>query len=303
MADTPVIAYRSNKNKKITEDKKMIARDMGEMLKVLLPYLNIDTVFTPARIKNPVTDESFIEKVTIDLKKMMDIKSEEISFYDIMNLYNYFRIVFIPVLWGIKGDNGLSIHLPESDVTFVYANLEKNITDFKYWLLHELAHAIAPSLSGKESERFADRFAAIFLFPRETAAFYYDEIIRIKNKGAAINRIKALAGSLLISTFTICNEINNYAAKSSLPVLDFDIGGAAVNFNKQTGLVSTIIFNEETPDSEKFIKICTDDFKTDFFNALSEYIRKEKKEAGVVQRLMNIPIADAKGVHKILAGK
>jgi len=301
--EKPVVAYRTNKNKKITEEKNLIAEDMGEMLKVLLPYLNINNVFTPSRIKNPEINETFVEKVTIDIKKMMNINSDELTFSDIMSLYNYFRVIFIPVMWGEKGDNGLSIYLPKNDVTFVYANLEKNIADFKYWLLHELSHAITPSLIGKDAEIFAERFAAIMLFPKEIAAHYYDEIIRIKNNGIAINKIKTIASNMIISPYTIYNEINNYAVQESLPELDFNIGGAMMNFNKQTGLVSKIIFEEEHPDAEKYIKICTKEFKTIFFDALSEYIKKEKKEAGIVQRLMNIPIADAKGVYKVLAGK
>jgi hypothetical protein len=39
---------------------------------------------------------------------------------------------------------------------------------------------------------------------------------------------------------------------------------------------------------------------SDFFTALSNYLRDTRKEAGVVQKLMDIPIADAKGVHKAL---
>ncbi len=38
----------------------------------------------------------------------------------------------------------------------------------------------------------------------------------------------------------------------------------------------------------------------DFFTALSNYLKDKKKEAGIVQRLMDIPIADAKGVYKAL---
>lgn len=38
---------------------------------------------------------------------------------------------------------------------------------------------------------------------------------------------------------------------------------------------------------------------SDFFTAVSNYLRDKKKEAGIVQRLMDIPIADAKGVHKV----
>jgi transcriptional regulator with XRE-family HTH domain len=299
----PIIAYRTNKNKKVTSEHETIAKDMGEMLKVLLPYLNGDSVFSSPIISSPETDDYYVQKVVKELKERIGNEVIEISFADIMSLYDDFRIILVPVMWGLNGDNGLYIHLPKSSITFVYANLEKVITDFKFWLLHELAHAMTPDLEGDNAEYFADSFAAAMLFPENLAEQYYNEIKKIKNPGIAINTIKRLASKLAISPYTIFNEINRYAERNSLPILDFNIGGAVANFNKQVRLVSEIIFEEENPEAEKYIETCKNVFGTPFFDALEEYIRNEKKEAGIVQRLMNIPLADAKGVHRVLANK
>ena len=298
--DEPIVAYRTNKNKKLTDENLTIAKDMGEMLKLLVPYFNRTAIFSPLTIPNPENSNAFIQKVAKEIKQRIGVTGYELSFNEIMRLYDDFRIVFIPVMWGPNGDNGLHIYLPESSITFVYANLEKVITDFKFWLLHELAHVMTPDLYGKDAERFADSFAAATLFSESLANEYYHEIIRIKEVGVAINRIKAIASNLVISPYTIHQEMNKYAERNSLPGLSFTIGGANTNFNKQVGLVSEIIFEEETPDTEKYINICKARFNTPFFDVLAECIKSEQKEVGLVQRLMNISLADAKEVFKVL---
>lgn len=301
--NAPIIAYRTNKNKKLSEDQQLRARDMGNILQVLLPYLNSDSVFTAPVISNPSIDDRYIQKVSSEIRRKFGLDSKKISFSEIMNLYSDFRIVMIPVMWGENGDNGLYINLPQNQLTFVYANIEKVITDFKFWLLHELAHTMTPSLHGEDSEKFADSFAAAVLFPRDSAKNAYDEFSRIGQTGIVINRIKELASKYEISPYTILSEMEKYAKSSSKPVFKISMGGAVTNFSKQAGLVSEIIFGEEKPDTEKYIETCIRIFKTDFFYALSSYIKENDKEAGIVQRIMNIPIADAKGVHRALAEK
>jgi transcriptional regulator with XRE-family HTH domain len=299
----PIIAYRTNKKKKLTEEQEFRARDMGETLKVLLPYLNSDSVFTAPFISDPIIDDDYIQKVSSEIRRNCGIDSKEIKFSEIMKLYSDFRIILIPVMWGKNGDNGLYINLPKNQITFVYANLDKVITDFNFWLLHELAHTMTPSLHGDDSETFADSFAAAVLFPRTLAKETYEELSKIRQPGTVINRIKELASKYVISPYTILGEMKKYAKSSLSPVIEIHMGGAVTNFNKQVGLVSEIIFGEENPDAAKYIDICLDNFETDFFCALSRFIRENNKEAGIVQRVMNIPIADAKGVHRALAEK
>lgn len=299
----PIIAYRTNKGKKLTAEQDLRAHDMGEILKFLMPYLNSDSVFIAPIISAPVVEDSYIQKVAEEIRRKSGLDSAVISFSEIMRLYSEFRIIMIPVMWGQNGDNGLYINLPENQITFVYANLEKVITDFKFWLLHELAHAMTPSLKGGEAEEFADSFAAAVLFPKKIAGETYEELSKIRQLGIMVNRIKELASKYVISPYTILGEMEKYAKSSSKPILEINMGGAITNFNKQVGLVSEIIFGEENPDAEKYIDVCLENFETDFFYALSRFIKDNNKEAGIVQRIMNIPFADAKGVYRALAEK
>ena len=60
---------------------------MGEMLQVLLPYLNSDSVFTAPVISNPVIDDDYIQKVSSEIRRRFGLNSKEITFSEIMNLY------------------------------------------------------------------------------------------------------------------------------------------------------------------------------------------------------------------------
>ncbi len=250
----PIIAFRTNKKKKVSREQELKAKDMGRMLKVLLPYFNRESVFSPAIISNPIDNNKFIQKTAAEIRRKAESKSLEISFSEIMKLYVDFHIVLIPVMWGPTGNNGLYIHIPENPITFVYANLEKVVTDFKFWLLHELAHVMTPSLKGSEAEAFADNLAAAILFPIDFAKETYNELIKIQNKGIVVNRIKAIASKLLISPYTIINEMKKYAEDSSLPPIDIEMGGAITNFNKEVGLVSEIIFEKKIQMQKSILK-------------------------------------------------
>jgi hypothetical protein len=218
----------------------------------------------------------------------------------IMDLYDEFHIVLIPVLWGEKGDNGLYIKLPEDEITFIYANLEKYMTDFKFWMLHELAHAMTTELDREDAELFADYLAAAILFPGTIAKEVYDILEKIRIVGAKVNKIKEIAMDYMISPFTVLDEVNKYAQSASFARIEINIGGAVTNFNKSVGLLSNRLFEGVSPSPEKYIEICRETFKSKFFVALAKYLQETGADAGVVHRLMNIPIADAKGVHKIL---
>jgi transcriptional regulator with XRE-family HTH domain len=302
LSPKPIVAFRTNKNKRISTEKEINADDTGHMLRILLPYLD-KTVFSAPFAQAPSLDYDYIQKVASEVRKRVKVGSSAIDISHIMELYDDFHIVLIPVLWGEKGDNGLYIKLPEDEITFIYANIEKFITDFKFWLLHELAHAMTTDLDGENAELFADHLAAAVLFPGVKAKEVYHELEKIRITGAKINRIKEIAMAYLISPYTVLNEVNTYARFASISPLEIAIGGAVTNFNKSVGLLSNHLFKGVFPSPEEYIKICQDSFKSKFFVALAGYLQETGADAGVVHRLMNIPIADAKGVYKILVNK
>jgi transcriptional regulator with XRE-family HTH domain len=130
MVSEPQIAYRKNRKKKTTKEDTARAQDMGEMLKLLLPYLDGDSLLTAPTLSAPTSEQEYIQKAAQEIRQKAGMKTKKIQFSEILSLYSDFKIILIPVMWGPNGDNGLHIHLPESKLTFVYANLEKHISDF-----------------------------------------------------------------------------------------------------------------------------------------------------------------------------
>jgi transcriptional regulator with XRE-family HTH domain len=301
-APAPIIAFRTNKKKRVSTEKELNANDTGHMLRMLLPYLDT-TVFSAPFTKAPSLEYDYIQKVAKEVRRRVNLSSGVMEISHIMELYDEFHIVLIPVLWGEKGDNGLYIKLPEDEITFIYANLEKYIADFKFWMLHELAHAMTIELDGEDSELFADYLAAALLFPGTSAKEVYHDLEKIRIVGAKVNKIKEIAMDYMISPFTVLNEVNKYAKSVSLPTIVVAIGGAVTNFNKSVGLLSNHLFDGVSPSPEKYMEVCRKTFKSKFFVALARYLQETGADAGVVHRLMNIPIADAKGVHNILGNQ
>lgn len=295
----PIIAFRTHKNARLPDEKRITAEDTGFLLRSLLPYVE-RTVFSSPIAQAPSLEYGYLQKVANDVRKRGNVGSCKLEISHIMELYDQFHIVFIPVLWGEKGDNGLYVHLPDDEITFIYANLEAGIIDFKFWLLHELAHEITTGLDEDICEIFADRLAGAILFPNVLAKETYEELIRIGSIGIQINRIKEIAEAHMISPFTILHEVNAYANSMGIAPIELNIGGAVTNFNRSMGRLTEHLFKEETPSPETYLSVCRSTFGTRFFDALARYLQETGADARVVHRLMNIPFADAKGVHTLL---
>lgn len=300
VSNQPQVAYRMNRKKAVTEEQNAQAIDMGHSLKYIISYLDGHSVFEPPILQEPELSYTYIEQVAEEIRSKYKIDKDEISFNSIISLYEDFKIVIVPVLWGKNGANGLCVKIPNEGITFIYANLEKVTTDFKFWLLHEVVHAMTPSLTGEVSEEFADALAGALLVPRRVAEKYYKQMSKIRNVGNIVNLIKEVASRLIVSPYTIYHQLNRYAEDSGQKKFELNIGPATTVFNKQIKLVSEIIFEEEHPEPEKYVSVCTDEFNTPFFGALSKYLIESEKDSGFVQRVLNIPVADAKGVYQTL---
>jgi hypothetical protein len=222
------------------------------------------------------------------------------------NILDYFRkyaTVFVPVLWGKSGDNALHIGFKDESINFIYVNLQKPICDFKYWLVHELAHVLTPQLVGDAAEIFAEAFASAVLFPRASAADLYPRIMKSGDAGTMVNRIIEAASSCGISPITVFKGLNAFAAASGLAEIDLDIYPASQNYVKTVRSVSDALFEEDQPSVEKYIKCTETWFGGNFWNAVAEWLRKTGKSAGAVQRLLDIPMSDAKGIREYLGAR
>lgn len=303
----PVVAFRKKGAHKITPEYVEQAKDMGHILEVLVPYLPFDDLTRTATLRKPVNQYEYVHKAAQRVRAQIGIGTdEEIHFQHLITFFGKLHAVLIPVLWGNKDkhENALHIHLPESQTTWIYLNLDCRLHDFKFWMAHELGHVQAPELQSDEGEDFAEAFAGALLIPKTLAAQEYEILQYLNTIGRQINRIKEVAERLVVSPLTVYYEINKYADYIDAARIDLEadraIHKATSNFNKLYKPISETIFGTKTPPPSRYIACAKEDFESPFFLVLRTYLKSHHKSASFLQSLLNIPFIDAQNVYEEL---
>jgi transcriptional regulator with XRE-family HTH domain len=298
----PIVAFRKKGARKTTEAHVARAKDMGRMLTRLVPHLPGEPLTDPPALREPNFDYEYLQSVARDVREKIGIAEDTpLEFSDLIEHFERFSVVLIPVFWGDRKahENALHIHLPESGTTWIYLNLDSQTHDFKFWMAHELGHVISPSLEGDEAEDFADEFAAAILFPEACAAAEYETLARKANPGSIINHLKDVAERFMISPITVFEQVRQYARAAHQPALALDrkaIFPATTKFNQQFYTVRETLFDREEPTASSYIRKSEEIFDTPFFKVLSEYLRDAEAGASYVQAVLNTSIVDAKAI-------
>jgi transcriptional regulator with XRE-family HTH domain len=298
----PIVAFRKKGRRKTTDNHLAHAKEIGQLLELLVPYLPFDGLFQPPVLKEPRLEYNYIQKATARIRSEIDLTNGVIiNFEQLIKKLNEFEVVLIPVFHGQKEhhENALHIHLPNSRTTWIYLNLDSNIHDFKFWMAHELGHVLSPSLTGESAEDFADSFAQALLFPREQAETAYVVLKRLRSTRSRINHILGLADSFVISPITIYKAINDYADGRGLELFELepDIYAVAANLNKKYPKVSETLNKGKLFNASEYIQMSKEIFYSPFFEALSVYISENDKPAGFIQMVLDTSIFDAKEIH------
>jgi len=302
----PVVAFRKRGASKTTLTHIARARDMGRLLSLLVPYLPFDLLVRPAFLKNPTTEYGYIQHVAAKIRAELGVGSnDELGYSDLIKKFDDLQAVIIPVLWGKKQkhENALHIYLPESMTSWVYLNLDVEVHDFKFWMAHELGHVYAPDLREDEGEDFADALAGALVFPESLAAPAYADVVRSRSAKTRIEKIRKYSECYSISLITVCYELNKYAGHYRLEQIDLGnaLFGANTNFNKRFHTLSEAIFKGQEPSAQRLIRVGAEAFDTPFFDVLKRYILEQKKSAGFVESILDIPLLDAKEIHAELS--
>jgi hypothetical protein len=262
----------------------------------------------PPVLKSPSCDYEYLCKATSKVRADINLgQTDEVDFQHLIRRFASLQAVVVPVLWGSKKthENAIHIHLPDSQSTWVYLNLDVNIHDFKFWMAHEYGHCLSPNLEGDEAEDFADAFAASLLYPHELAKQAYATITAQPTLAKKINHVIELAGHMTISPYTVLNQANKYAVSEGKIEIDLGKGfhGATANFNKRFKNLSSALFGASEldvhgkPTAHEYIAKAEDVFETPFFELLRKYIKEHNKGAGFVQTVLNMPLLDSRSIH------
>jgi len=297
----PVVAFRKKGTTKTTEKHISNAKDKGRLLAQLVPFLPFAKFTQPPALKSPSLSYNYLRDAAQALRKDLRASPHDaIEFHELVRKFNELQAVLVPVLWGTKSvhENALHIYLPDTTTTWVYLNLDVNVHDFKFWMAHELAHALSPDLRGDEAEDFADALAGALLFPHEAAERVYSEIVG-KPLAHRIGRMVHWAAEYTVSPITVMKQIASFATNSGLPMQSVEpkIYPATTNFNKKFELLSKLLFDEEDVTPAKYIEVCKEEFDTPFFGALQDFLATGEKSASYIHSVLDIPLVDAKALY------
>jgi len=301
-AAEPIVAFRKKGRRKTTDSHIENAKEIGQLLDVLAPYLPFEGLFQPPSLKAPKLDYNYIQNAAQLIRSEIKVKADEpIAFEQMIGKLNKFEVVLIPVFHGRREhhENALHIFLPTSKTTWIFLNLDSNLHDFKFWMAHELGHVLSPSLTGDNAEDFADTFAQALLFPEQQAKKAYMSLKRLRSSRSMIREIIRLANAFKISPITVYKAINEYAIASGLVELNLepDIYAATTNFNKKYPNVSEVLFNGNLCSASDYLKKTRELFGSPFFKTLSVCLSENEKPGGFIQSILDCSVLDAKEIH------
>lgn len=158
----PVVAFRTRDGRRLSAEAMEAGEDVGRHLRQLLPLMGVQ--FTPRCIAEPRTHPEFVAEVVQSVRDQLGIgPTEEVSHRHLMGLMKSFGVLLVPVYWGGDKDgheNAMSVYLPDSRTSWVLLNIGCRLSDFGYWLAHELGHCLTlHALAGQAGEEFAELFA------------------------------------------------------------------------------------------------------------------------------------------------
>lgn len=300
---TPVVSFRKKSHRKTKDEHLDNARETGELLKRLVNYLPKQALTHPPTLKDPTVDYAYVQTVAAQVRKEMRLENKEvIEFNDLIGKFSQLRAVLVPVLWGERQHHGnaLNIHLPDSQTTWVFLNLDSNAVDFKFWMAHELGHSLAPELANGAGEDFADSFAQALLFPECHAAKLRDDLHAINGVAPRVARIRAEAKRHVISPYTIRLAVEGYEQARGLPKTDLGepgvFMGAVTNFAKGFKTISQRVFKQLPPEPKAYAAVARSVFGSPFSEALAGFCKQEQGAEHFIHRVLGVSLADAKAL-------
>jgi len=303
----PVVCFRKKAGRKTKNVHYEKARDTGELLKRLVPLLHDPPLSAPSVLSEPRMEYSYVQKAAAEVRKEMGLVNKAVIKYkDLIEKFARLHAVIVPVMWGERQnhDNALNIHLPDSNITWVFLNLDSNEVDFKFWMAHELGHALAPKLDGDEGEDFADAFAQALFFPQESVVELRLELRRRRIVQSRIRLVTEVAESRLISPLTIRRALEDFEASADLEPTNLGperpFMAVMTKFAKSHDVVSEQLFGKKAALPKKYVRVCEDAFKTQFFKALASYCRDNDSEANYIHGVLRMALPDAKALAEEL---
>lgn len=303
---TPIVHFRRKQNRKESVEDKTATDAMADFVRRIARFGSSDAGITIAPLVNPRPDYEYAAWAADFFRKQLNLP-RKLKSADLIRWFNLFRINLIPAFWGDCEyyGNALRIFLPKEKSTWVVLNLDSKITDFLFWMAHELGHSITPLLCGNEAETFADNFAQALLFPPIEASALYRKMIGA-GKSNELAMILGAAKDWNVSPYTVFLALSHVEKQqgletSILPRPQTVMGAANRKLSKNT--VALSVFQKDKPSPSEFIKKSENWLNTSFFRSLATFLSQNSGGNPPVTdlaHLLGLSPDDAYGVIRCL---
>ena len=301
----PVVHFRKKKNRVQDAEDEESTSAIADFVKHIAKYSPSGEGITISPLKNPKADYDYAAMAANFFRQQLNLP-RKIGSKHLVQWFRLFGINLIPAFWGGEEyyGNALRICLPDNS-TWVVLNLDSKVSDFLFWMAHEIGHSIAPTLDGQAAEDFADYFAQALLFPPSEADALYAKLPA--SKSAVVGTVLVAAKEWNISPYTIYKSLvwaekRSEVAKSHLPGAKVVMGAAKRKAAEKH--IAEIVFGDKSPTPDRFVTKSESWLKTDFFRALSAYLTQgagENPPIGSIAHLLGLSPDDSYGVIKYLS--
>ncbi|MBW8370365.1 MAG: helix-turn-helix domain-containing protein [Thiobacillus sp.] len=303
---TPLIAFRTKRNRPVTGPALEAAEDLAAHLRALVPFVRSRPVFAPPVLEDPQQDDEYIREAARQVRARIGLAPKApLSRAQLLGLLHDFGALLVPVLWDSKKaghENALSVFLPESGTSWVVFSLNSRDDDFNYWLAHELGHCYSlHALQGAEGEAFAERFAQELLFPMEVAV---DALCAITSDSQRKERATWYAGSYGISVVTVFSQADRAARVHKKEPTGLNTRAFWADWQTNRVRVPTVVestFGVKELSAEEYVLKSEDEFSTPVFRALAQWqVAEGGRDPSFIASALNIGIGQAQELSHLL---
>ena len=110
----PIVFFRKKAGRRTKDAHLNEARDIGELLKRLVPLLPERPLSSPSVLSEPRMDYAYVQKAAEEVRKEMRLLNNSVIQYpDLIDKFARLHAVIVPVMWGERQNHGnaLNIHL------------------------------------------------------------------------------------------------------------------------------------------------------------------------------------------------
>jgi transcriptional regulator with XRE-family HTH domain len=306
----PRIAFRLTRNRKPDDSHHARAQEMARMYEQLAPYLPFNAFVAPEQLKTPHCTYEYLEALGLQLRHDMGLAAQDPVPLKVLFEYLSSRLqaVVVPVFWGHRsGAAELAAHIysPKTRTTWIPFNLDAKAWDARFWVAHELAHAITfGALDTADGELFADAFAGTLVMPPQIARSTYEHMSAIRTNAARFEIAVDTAQRLHISPICVVKQVERYAQANALGSLSLDKPPLYQFVNRLLAAQPTVLkelFPLGSPSVADLRQVALDIFKTPFFETLSKYLKASHAGPAFIQGILDCPLEDAMALNSELA--